>query len=365
MATDPSEPRQLQSVLDSYGFHEATVEEITAGLINRTLLVTTACRERYILQRLHPALPDGVSRNIERVSRQLLASGLQSPELVRTLDGATEARVDGARWRTLSYVDGFSQTAFLHAPDAYHAGRLVARFHRALARQPDGFEDHDMKLLDLDYHLARLHACKTALVAHRRRRTLLPLVDTLGDAASRLPPLPALPSRTCHGDLKVSNILFRRQDRVATCLIDLDTVGQGPLPLELGDAMRSWCNRAAEDNALAHFSDELFRNAVLGYASAATDFLDETERVSLVTGIARACLTLAVRFCVDAICEDYFAWDATRFTSHSEHSQRRAESQFALYTAVHDQRQRLTDIAGAAFSAGENAQAVTGLPFLG
>ncbi|MEQ8262296.1 aminoglycoside phosphotransferase family protein [Pseudohaliea sp.] len=352
-------------MLASYGFQEATVEEITAGLINRTLLVTTACRDRYILQRLHPALPDAVSRNIERVSRQLLASGLQSPELVRTLDGDTEASIGGARWRTLSYVDGFSQTAFLHPADAYHAGRLVARFHRALARQPDGFEHHDMKLLDLDFHLARLLACEKALVTHRRRRALLPLVDTLGDAASRLPPLPALPTRTCHGDLKISNILFRREDRVATCLIDLDTVGQGLLPLELGDAMRSWCNLAAEDNAVAHFSDELFRNAVLGYASAASGFLDEAEGDSLVAGIARACLTLAVRFCVDAIREDYFAWDATRFPSHSEHSQRRAESQFALYAAVHDQRQRLTDIAGAALNSGENTQAVTGLPFLG
>ena len=50
-----------------------------------------------------------------------------------------------------------------------------------------------------------------------------------------------------HGDPKISNLMFARDSDRGLCLIDLDTLGPMPIALELGDALRSWCNPAAED----------------------------------------------------------------------------------------------------------------------
>ncbi len=52
-----------------------------------------------------------------------------------------------------------------------------------------------------------------------------------------------LPVRTVHGDPKVENFLFDQNGQRAISLIDLDTVGPGLLHHDLGDCLRSCCNR--------------------------------------------------------------------------------------------------------------------------
>ena len=72
-----------------------------------------------------------------------------------------------------------------------------------------------------------------------------------------------------HGDPKINNLLFDAATGRALCFIDLDTLGRMPLPLELGDAFRSWCNPAGEDNRQSAFALDLFAAAVDGYAAGA------------------------------------------------------------------------------------------------
>jgi aminoglycoside phosphotransferase (APT) family kinase protein len=98
-----------------------------------------------------------------------------------------------------------------------------------------------------------------------------PLAETILAHARELAPLPALPPRLCHGDLKLNNILFAGEtppaSEQALCLIDLDTVGPMPLAYELGDAWRSWCNVSGEDTTAATIDLEIFRASFAGYAS--------------------------------------------------------------------------------------------------
>ena len=49
-------------------------------------------------------------------------------------------------------------------------------------------------------------------------------------------------------------------------MIDLDTLTHMPLPLEMGDAFRSWCNPRGEDHSRAEFRLDLFGAAIRGYA---------------------------------------------------------------------------------------------------
>jgi hemin uptake protein HemP len=82
-------------------------------------------------------------------------------------------------------------------------------------------------------------------------------------------PLPRTPERVVHGDPKISNLVYAEEAAQAICMLDLDTVGRMALPFELGDAFRSWCNAATEDDPRGSFSAELFAAAVDGLREAA------------------------------------------------------------------------------------------------
>jgi hypothetical protein len=132
--------------------------------------------------------------------------------------------------------------------------------------------------------------------------------------------------------------------------VDLDTVSRMALPLELGDAFRSWCNPAGEDLARASFSLELFEGAVGGYAGVARAFIGPTEAAAVVAATRTIYIELAARFCADALNESYFAWDPAQFGSRSEHNQVRAASQLDAARSLAAHEQEALKIAAAAFA---------------
>jgi len=141
-----------------------------------------------------------------------------------------------------------------------------------------------------------------------------------------------LPERHIHGDLKISNVRFAGAE--ATALIDLDTLAHGTLDVELGDAMRSWCNPAGEDASATEVDLAVFSALVQGYASTTRGDVLAEERDALVAGFAQIALELTARFLADALNERYFGWDATRFATRGEHNLLRARGQWALHEAV-------------------------------
>ena len=142
-----------------------------------------------------------------------------------------------------------------------------------------------------------------------------------------------LPTRVIHGDLKISNVRFSGPD--ATALIDLDTCAWGTLDVELGDALRSWCNRGSEDMASPSWDLDVFVAAMEGYASAAR--CTPTEWAAIVPGCERICWELAARFARDALEESYFGFDPA-FGGRGEHNLLRARGQAALAASVRAQR---------------------------
>src|SRR5262249_59512082 len=159
---------------------------------------------------------------------------------------------------------------------------------------------------DTPAHLAKLAAAVEARGAgHRLGREVAELARAVQAGAAALPPLPALPARVCHGDLKFSNILFADHEppasQRAVCLIDLDTVGPLSLAYELGDAWRSWCNRAGEDLTEARFDLDIMRASVDGYREGLDRPLDADTRRGLLLGVEWVSLELAARFAADAL----------------------------------------------------------------
>jgi Ser/Thr protein kinase RdoA (MazF antagonist) len=162
--------------------------------------------------------------------------------------------------------------------------------------------------------------------------------------------LPNLPDRLVHGDPKISNLVFNPQLDHGICMIDLDTLTHMPLPLELGDAFRSWCNPRGEDTQRSEFRLDLFRGAVQGYASVAGRFLLPLEWQAFVPAAQTIMVELAARFATDALREMYFGWNPEKFADRSTHNQIRAAGQLELYRSLCIQAEEADAIVEQAFA---------------
>jgi hypothetical protein len=149
--------------------------------------------------------------------------------------------------------------------------------------------------------------------------------------------------RHCHGDLKISNLLFGESPPTARCLVDLDTVGAGSIAYEIGDAMRSWCNPRGEDAGAVRFDLVTFSAAMRGYRMAVAGLLARGELGSIAIGLERVCVELAARFCIDIFEDRYFGWDPSRFASRPAHNLVRARGQLELLGAITESRASTAD----------------------
>jgi Ser/Thr protein kinase RdoA (MazF antagonist) len=332
------------AVLGAYGWTDAgvDVEPITGGLINVTFAVRRDTAPIAVLQRVHPVFGAAVNLDIDAVTTHLAARGLVTPRLVRTRDGAAYVEDGGHVWRALSWIDGVTFHAVPGVAWATSGGALVGRFHRAV---------HD---LEHTYHFARAGVHDTAthlaklddrLLRHAEPAEAVELGHEILAAARGLPPMPDLPRRHAHGDLKISNLLFRARDVPdAIALVDLDTLGLQTLAFELGDAMRSWCNPRGEDAGAVVFDLPIFAAAIEGWRAVAGELFDEAERRSIVVGLETVCIELAARFAVDAFDDTYFGWDSSRFPTRRAHNLVRARGQLALGRAVRAARSDAMDV---------------------
>jgi Ser/Thr protein kinase RdoA (MazF antagonist) len=332
-----------ERVLPHYpGWAGATIVALPGGLINRTLLLEVD-ETRAVLQRVSPVFSPRIHENIAAVTARLAEAGVTTPRLVATRAGAPY--VDGAAagagagvWRLLTHVEGVGFDAVTNPRQARSAGLLIARFHRALDGLQHEFVGMRTHVHDTPAHLRRLAEAVATRSQHRLAGDVGELAEQIATAAESLPALPALAPRVCHGDLKFSNILFADHEPPASeravCLIDLDTVGPLSLAYELGDAWRSWCNRAGEDVPDARLDLEVMRASLVGYREGLGAGLDAETRRALVLGVEWVSLELASRFAADALLETYFGWDARRFPGRGEHNLVRARGQWSLHRAL-------------------------------
>jgi Ser/Thr protein kinase RdoA (MazF antagonist) len=332
----------MQDVLARYGFNDkAKLTTLEGGLINRTYRVEQAGR-RAVLQRLHPIFAPTVNLDIDAITQHLAQHGLLTQTVVPTLDGDLWV-VDAEKftWRMLSWLDGHTSAVVERPEHAHAAAQLVARFHGALRDLSHRFQFTRPGAHDTPLHLSKLEQALRDHPQHVAYDEAASLAAEILSRARALPALPAGPLRIIHGDLKISNVLFEGDRAIA--LLDLDTMAELTIPIELGDALRSWCNPAGEDATRAHVRTDVFEAAIAGYAPNAS-WLTLEEREALVLGLETISLELAARFCADALNEAYFGWNPHKFASRSAHNLARAESQLSLAASVANQRAALEDL---------------------
>lgn len=347
-------------VLAAFGAEGLRAVAITHGHINATFRLDAATGP-FVLQRLNPIFAPEVNLDIEALTEHLAAAGLQTPRLRRTQAGAPWHRADdGGIWRALTFVPGpvFAQTT--SAGQCHGAGALLGAFHRALATVHHDFHARRPGVHDTPAHLAGLTEAVRSHRHHPAYEAVAPLADAVLAGVAALPPLDDLPTRIVHGDPKLSNVVFTEAANAAPndvrsahgspndddapwggppgwparAMVDLDTMAPMPVHLELGDALRSWCNPAGEGPEPARFSLPYMAAAMAGYAAGAKDLLTPAEIHAIAPGVALITLELCARFLRDALEERYFGWDATRYAHAWQHHLVRARSQHACHLAL-------------------------------
>jgi Ser/Thr protein kinase RdoA (MazF antagonist) len=328
------------SVLDAYGYSGLGVESVSGGLINATYLIKGGDGKPVAaLQRLHHAFGAEVNLDIEAITDYLAKQDFTTPRLLRTRAGEACFEDEGHVWRALSWIQG-TCLARVPGPDTAEQGALlVGRFHRALESLDYEFQFTRAGVHDTPEHLRKLREASSS-----GSDPLLAEANTLRDAilaqVDQLPPMPDLPTRICHGDLKISNLLFDKEG-AGLCLIDLDTLGKQTIAYELGDALRSWGNPTGEDTSTPEIDSQIVAATARGYAEGAAGLLTKPEVESVIIGLETICVELAARFCVDAFEDNYFGWDPGRYPSRRAHNIERGRGQLHLGRSVTRRRDEL------------------------
>ncbi len=331
---------ELADVAAAWGWDASQLSPLTGGLINQTYAVHDAGAPIGVLQRVHPVFAGEVNLDLEAVTEHLAAHGLVTPRLVRSRAGEPWLVHDGRVWRALTWIDGRTVHSVPDPSWAEAGGELLGRFHRAVADLQHDYRFARAGVHDTAAHLARL----AEHVAAGGDPEAVDLGREIADAARALPALPQTALRHCHGDLKISNLLFAEAPLRGVCLVDLDTLGKSTMAFELGDAMRSWCNPRGEDAGGVGFDLAIFAAAIRGFRRVADGLLGEDERTSIVIGAETVSLELSARFAVDVFRDEYFGWDATRFSSRRAHNVVRARGQLTLSRAIRAARAEALEV---------------------
>ena len=278
----------------------------------------------------------------------------QMPRIVKTKDGADFLRDEkGEVWRVITRV--LSAHAFDTAQSPEHAlecGSALGHFHYLLSDLNPasvidplpGFHvtsgyvkqyDRTLKSKSARQFLgASMEAVRLAKFIDERREFAVCLEKAVSTGV--------LVKRMFHGDPKVNNIMIDDFTGKGTAMIDLDTVSPGLVQVDVGDAIRSICNPAGEEETnlgKVTFDDDLFLAFMKGYIKEAGAFMTEADREYLFDAIRLLPFELGLRFF-----QDYLAGDRYFKISQPGQNLNRARVQFRLCEAIEAREGKIRDM---------------------
>lgn len=307
----------------------ASVQAFGNGNINKTYLVTPEDgAEPFLLQRLNTAVftqPDLVMRNIHAISRHLerrlkeqpLGRRWEVPHVRPTRDGADHwLAADGSFWRALGFIGRSRTVDTVQDPEiAREAGYALGTFHSLLSDLPveeladtlPGFHVTPRYLGHYDAVVASHHHplsadeewCARFIQEHRDWVPVLEAACTQG----------ILRLRPIHGDPKINNILFDEGTGKAVAMIDLDTIKPGLVQYDIGDCLRSSCNRDGEETERwqdVRFDPVLGQAVLEGYLSVARDFFTPGDFDYVPESARLIAFELGLRFFTDHLAGDVY-----------------------------------------------------------
>jgi Ser/Thr protein kinase RdoA (MazF antagonist) len=322
-------------------------EELASGHINDTYLIKTKKKPFFVLQRINhgvfkdvPGLIENkvaVSRHIQEKLKDLSKKKIKRRVLAfaKTNTGASYYKdEEGNYWNLMYFIDdSVTFETVNNEKIAYEGGRLMGQFLTLtsdfevwkLIEVIPRFHDMSFRYMQFEEALKiaskeRMHEAKEQIQLVEDCKEEMHIIQGLKESG-------AIRTRVTHNDTKISNILFNNKNK-GLCVIDTDTVMPGIVHYDFGDAIRTICNSAAEDETnldLVEFNVSYYKAYTEGFLKKMGPFLSPLELKYLPLGAKTMIFIMALRFLTD-----YLNGDVYYKTKYPEHNFDRAKNQFKL-----------------------------------
>ncbi|TXE10470.1 aminoglycoside phosphotransferase family protein [Gelidibacter salicanalis] len=326
-------------------------KELASGHINDTYLIKTKTKPFYVLQCInHGVFKDvpGLIENKMLISNHIkeklshLSPKKQNRRILRfytTKTGDSYYRgEEGNYWNLMHFID--KSITHISVPSeeiAYEGGRLLGQF-LTLTSDFDASQLIEVipKFHDMSFRYWEFEEAKR-LASPERLALAKPYIDLVEQAKEEMHILQNLKEsgdikvRVTHNDTKISNVLFNKHDK-GLCLIDTDTVMPGIVHYDFGDAIRTICNTAAEDEKnldLVEFNLTYYNAFKEGFLKKMEASLSPIELKYLPLGAKTMIFIIGLRFLTD-----YLNGDVYFKTKYPEHNLDRAKNQFKLLQSL-------------------------------
>ncbi|MDY7396228.1 aminoglycoside phosphotransferase family protein [Aureibaculum sp. 2210JD6-5] len=322
-------------------------KELASGHINDTYLVITSKKPYFVLQRINhgvfkdvPGLIENkvtISNHIREKLKDLPSKKLKRRVLTfaKTNTSTPYYKDEGGNYWNLMYFIDKSVTHDIVTSEeiAYEGGRLLGQF-LTLTSDFDTSKlvevipkFHDMSFRYEQFEDALKIASQERL---ERAKEYIKLVADLKEEMHIIQNLKEsgeIKLRVTHNDTKISNALFNKKNK-GLCLIDTDTVMPGIVHYDFGDAIRTICNTAAEDETdldMVEFNLDYYKAYKKGFLKKMKSSLSPVELRYLPLSAKTMIFIMALRFLTDYLNNDIYYK-----TKYPEHNLDRAKNQFKL-----------------------------------
>ena len=295
---------ELQNIVEKFAFRGdvTKITQINKGYINRTYCVETLSDSghvhKYTLQRINTnvfpdvdALMDNFKLTTEHLHGRLALAGVHKRGAVQTIrptkDGRAYLNDASGCWRMLTYFDDVYSLDIPDRPETfYHAGHAFGSFLKEMS----DVDVNEVKTVIPNFHntLSRYYDLEKSIVRDPKGRVknvqkeiefVRARVGIYGVISEALES-GKIPTRICHNDCNLNNILFDNDTHLPVAIIDLDTVMPSSPLYDYGDSMRIGTNTAKDDEKdLSKVSCDLnlYEQYARGYLQACGDVLTKEE----------------------------------------------------------------------------------------
>lgn len=340
------------------------IQQYGSGNINSTFLVTLDTQSPFILQKINTTVfcqPKLVMNNIcvlsDYVSQRLEQTDLVTSDrrwlIPKVLSTSQQKNYwiaeDNSFWRALSFIDNSqSFDTIQNIEHGQEIGYGLGRFHHLINDLPvnnladtlEGFHITPEYLQHYQEIISNNKIKSSPEIDYCRKfisdRSNLPYVLESAKKSGELK------LRTIHGDPKINNIMIDCSTNQAVAMIDLDTVKPGLIHYDIGDCLRSGCNRLGEETddwEQVVFDTELAESILKGYLSIAQEFLTNNDYKYIYDSIRLLAFELGLRFFTD-----YLEGNVYFNSEYEEHNLNRALIQLKLTESIEDQEVVIKEI---------------------
>ncbi len=348
-------------------FHlQGTINKIDCigrGNINDTYLAQTLVENgerEYIFQRVNHLVfsePKKIAENVikvtEHIENKLRLRGVTDirrrvMHYYRKPDGGYfHITENGDYWRVLSCI--YNSHSVDHA-DLIHlrsTGIAFGEFQKLLSDFPSETlyttipDFHNTKKRFNDLRLAAEKNIANRFDSVRNEYAYLLSMENEAVKLCEMQEKGLLPSRVVHNDTKCNNVMFDDLTGEHLAVIDLDTVMQGLVATDFGDAVRFAANPGGEDNedlSRVYLDLDYFSAFAEGFVPQVIGKVTDREIETLPDGVLAITLELAARFLTD-----YLNGDTYFKCKKINHNLFRARAQIALAKDVFGKMPELRD----------------------